>query len=62
MCEDGGGGVGKLGAYHEGPCFALKEYVHYPECMQKILGPWSDKISSFKWLCGDGTGEGQPGN
>lgn len=57
-----GGWADKLGAYHEGPCFASKEYIHYPEWdgkLQKTQGPWSGTISSFRWLCGIGT-RGQP--
>lgn len=37
--------------------------MRYLECdvkLQKILGPSSDRVSSFRWLCGGETREGVP--
>lgn len=69
IAEEGGKCVGMVEAeqvswgYHEGPCLASKEYMRYLECdvkLQKILGPSSDRVSSFRWLCGGETREGVP--
>lgn len=64
MFGEGQGQLDKLGAQHEGPCFPSTEYIHssaYGGKLQKILGPRTGNISSFRWLCGDRTGEG-PGS